>query len=142
MGLMDDLRSSKALNPHRKHGYLDGDYKGPFWGQLELAEYELRQRKAEINFTAAQQLWTALVWQARYEILRAAVYGGFSNGEPIGSRLQRAISQVRDQFSGGYSSDGPGDVLADLYRKAHRTAAAELESNFRAEFNKPSLQQR
>ena len=134
---------SDAMNPHKKHGYLTGDYEGDFWTALEM-DYEEIRRKSDVsdlldlgNLFALQ---TFLVPVCRYRILSAAVYTHFGGAKTLGERLERAIESAEESShcrSYPYCESTEHSAAAELLQTAYKRAAQELRETYKNSLNRP-----
>ena len=137
MGIFSDV-----LNPHKRHGYVDGDIDGDFWFDLEQL-YERLKEKSEVldlvSVTNLFELTDFLVLVFKYRILRRTVYTPFRAGITVGARLEQAIERSRDDS--GYRNLPYCEVrpqAAAILKVAMEQAAEELRQDYASMKNRKS----
>lgn len=133
MRFIDAVLNCRVLNPHRRHGYVNGPDHSPFWFDLESACDLLETSRSDIPGFDVWSLRQHLASVQRYQILRAATYRHYADVTTIGAQLERARTYILDGM--GQETDFTSDrdvkrtFLAAL-RQATIEAGESLTSAF------------
>lgn len=118
------------LNPHSKHGYIEGNTRGLFWRDLEDTYATLQ--KLLTQHCSAHGVGSLVIAKCRYGILRHPAYYGFSQGTTVDQHLKAAIKACAVALEDEDEQSPIAALCEGLLLDATKEAANQLLDDYKA----------